>query len=448
MKKNKDLIKALQPTDTQRYLNERIRKLLKSKNFDAQRKEFYLLKKEVVKSSISGGSENNRLYDIFKTIVAKEDYFRLEHIDKLGLEYDILLFLSKKGIGKSYFMINQINEWTSDGESIAVVFRLTDEDLPAFDQQIRDYGGHFTMASKGDLISTTQFEPDPKNPKKMIPRYIGRACGMTTAAKMKGGGYRNLKGIIMDEATDVRKGIKKATFETFFRSILNSIERETKKLPFIIFGNTDGNESHHPLFAALGIDPTENLVYVKRQFPGAQNETKILYINSRGLYNKGAHTSKMIGAIADPHQVLAAFVNESVFNNNKISSLDLTVLGDPCFGILFKDTDNTKYICKVCVRRIRDPESEEEKEVESYFIGIEKFDLMYTYGFDGRIVTDSSVIEALYQGHVLRFEDVSSYWRLVDQAMRYKYSLLIGAETEELLSKYLERFMKPKKISS
>lgn len=432
-----EILEILDKPDSVDYLNKKINSALDSPDILKRKKEFSELKKEIIISSIKGGKENAELYLKFRSIVANEDYFRLEHIDKLGLEYDILLFLSKKGIGKSYYMINQINKWTEDGKGIAVVFRLNDEDLPAFAQQIDDYGGDFTMDGKGRLYSRSQFEPDRDKPSKQVPRYIGRACGMMSGSKLKGGAYKGLRGIIMDEATDRRRGLKKEHFETFFKSILNSIERETKNCPFIIFGNTDGYESAHPLFATLGIDPDENLVYIRRQFPGALNETKILYINSRGLYRKGAEHSKMIGAIADVHQVISAFVNESINKTRKVCSLDLTVLTDPVFAILFTDIEQKKMLIKLSKYETKDHLN---NDITAFFICVESYDPMYTYNFN--TFTSEEVLRSLYSDHVYFVEDLSDYWDDISNILMTDYCFFIGGETETILTKYLKQFAK------
>lgn len=441
VKTTQELLKIFDSSESVDYLNKKIKAALDSPDVLKRKKEFSELKKEIVLSSIRGGKENAELYLKFRTIVANEDYFRLSHVDALGLEYDILLFLSKKGIGKSYYMINQINKWTEDGKGIAVVFRLNDEDLPAFAQQIEDYGGDFTMDGKGRLYSRSQFEPDRDKPNKQVPRYIGRACGMMSGSKMKGGAYKGLRGIIMDEATDRRRGLKKEHFETFFKSILNSIERESKNCPFIVFGNTDGYESAHPLFATLGIDPDENLVYLRRKFPGAVNETKILYINSRGLYNKGAEHSKLIGAIADVHQVLAAFVNESITKTKKVCALDLTAVTEPLFAILFTDIERQKMLVKVTNYETKDPFTNEK--ITSYFVCVEPYDPLYTYGFN--TYTTEEVLFSLYIEHVYFIDDLSDHWEFIRSILLTPYCFFIGSETEAILTKYLKQFAKSSK---
>lgn len=438
LKTNREIIEEISQTESIDYLNKKIQSALDHPNVLRKKKEFSDLKKEIVLSSIKGGKENAELYLKFRTIVQDQDYFRLDHVHQLGLEYDILLFLSKKGIGKSHYMIRQINEWTDDGKGIAVVFRLNDEDLLSFQQQIEDYGGHFTMDGKGRLYSLTQFEPDKVKPNKEVPRYIGRVGGMMSAAKLKGGGYKNLRGIIMDEATDRKRGLRKEHFETFFKSILNSIERESKNCPFIVFGNTDGYESAHPLFETLGIDPDENLVYIKRQFPGAVNETKILYINSRGLYRKGAEHSKMIGAIADVHQVLSAFVNESITKTRKVCSLDLTALTEPLFAILFTDIERQKILVKVTHFETKDPNTAED--ITAYFVCVEAYDPMYTYGFN--TFTSEEVLYSLYIEHVYYVNDLANYWEFIRAILMTKYCFFIGSETESILSKYLKQYAK------
>lgn len=79
------------------------------------------------------------------------------------------------------------------------------------------------------------------------------------------------------------------------------------------------------------------MVYTTRKAPGAENPTRILYINSRGLYAKGARSSKFIGAGGDPKAALDAFMNNVKNNTDRLVAMDLTYLADPFFAILFKD---------------------------------------------------------------------------------------------------------------
>lgn len=123
--------------------------------------------------------------------------------------------------------------------------------------------------------------------------------------------------------------------------MVNSIERRKTDFKVIITGNTDFSVSH-PLFEYFEIDPSQNLVYTTRQAPGAQNATRILYINSRGLYAQGAKSSKFIGAGGDPKAALDAFMNSVKNNTDRLVAMDLTYLADPFFSLLFNDSEGTE----------------------------------------------------------------------------------------------------------
>lgn len=120
--------------------------------------------------------------------------------------------------------------------------------------------------------------------------------------------------------------------------MVNSIERRKENFRVIIMGNTDFSVSH-PLFEYFEIDPAQNLVHTTRKAPGAEKETKILYINSRGLYGQGAKGSKFIGAGGDPKAALDAFMNTVKNNTDRLTALDLTYLADPLFCLVFKDAE-------------------------------------------------------------------------------------------------------------
>lgn len=174
----------------------------------------------------------------------------------------------------------------------------------------------------------------------------GYAMSLNTCIKFKGGSFDDVGWIWFDEATDEHKDITVNSFRRLFISVVNSIERRKTDFKVIIMGNTDFSVSH-PLFEFFEIDPSENLIYTTRHSPGAENPTRILYINSKGLYGKGARSSKFIGAGGDPKAALDAFMNSVKNNTDRLVAIDLTYLADPFFALLFKDFEGTEWVLKV-----------------------------------------------------------------------------------------------------
>lgn len=68
-------------------------------------RELFELKRDIVTASILNRREAAEAYQRFRERVKDEPYFRLHHIDELGMPYDILIFVSEKNIGKSRQML-------------------------------------------------------------------------------------------------------------------------------------------------------------------------------------------------------------------------------------------------------------------------------------------------------------------------------------------------------
>lgn len=87
------------------YLKEKVDAVNKNAFHPDNFKDLYDLKQAIITASICNREENLRHYLKFQDRVKDEPYFRLSHIDDLGLPYDVLIFVSEKNIGKSRQML-------------------------------------------------------------------------------------------------------------------------------------------------------------------------------------------------------------------------------------------------------------------------------------------------------------------------------------------------------
>lgn len=87
------------------YLQEKIDALNNNDFHPNKFRELYELKQAIITAGITNRKENLEHYLKFQDRVKDEPYFRLSHIDDLGLPYDVLIFVSEKNIGKSRQML-------------------------------------------------------------------------------------------------------------------------------------------------------------------------------------------------------------------------------------------------------------------------------------------------------------------------------------------------------
>lgn len=87
------------------YLKEKVDAINANEFHPDKFKDIYDLKQALITSGIRNKKENLEHYIKFAERVKDEPYFRLSHIDELGLPYDVLIFVSEKNIGKSRQML-------------------------------------------------------------------------------------------------------------------------------------------------------------------------------------------------------------------------------------------------------------------------------------------------------------------------------------------------------
>lgn len=87
------------------YLKEKVDAIANNDFHPNKFKELFELKRQIITDALVNRKENLEHYIKFAERVKDEPYFRLSHIDDLGLPYDVLIFVSEKNIGKSRQML-------------------------------------------------------------------------------------------------------------------------------------------------------------------------------------------------------------------------------------------------------------------------------------------------------------------------------------------------------
>lgn len=411
------------------YLQEKV-DAIKANTFHPDNfKDIFVIKQAIITASIRNRKENLEHYFKFADRVKDEPYFRLSHINDLGLPYDVLIFVSEKNIGKSRQMLWHMDETYSRGKRF-VIMRSLDLHLNIglMAQLAEEHSNFYYYPTKGTIYCKEDKE------------LAGYAMSLNTCSKFKGGSFDDVEWIWFDEATDEHKDINVNSFRKLFISVVNSIERRKEDFKVIIMGNTDFSVSH-PLFEFFEIDPSENLVYRTHKSPGAEKETRVLYINSKGLYAKGARGSKFIGAGGDPKAALDAFMNSVKNNTDRLVAMDLTYLADPFFALLFKDTQGNEWILKIAKHNFKetiDGISRIEEKINTwYYLKIEEFKPEYLYGY--RIFTDDITLHTLYRGFTTYVKSLENRWCLVKRVIKFGKVIFIGKETKVMLFNLLDK---------
>lgn len=420
------------------YLKEKIDKVGQAEFHPNKFKDLLEFKRALIADAILKRQENIEHYVRFAEIVKDQDYFRISHIDKLDLPYDILIFVSEKNIGKSRQMLWHMTDAYERGKKFVIMRSLQEHVSTGLAMQLSEEHSDFNLGAGGVIYH--KLDKDETSSRYTRTRKAGVAMALSTCIKWKGGSFDDTEFIWFDEATDEHKDITIKEFNKFFISVANSIERRKDFFKVIITGNTDFAVSH-PLFEYFEIDPEQNLVYTFRKAPGALNATKILYINSRGLYRKGANLSKFIGAGGDPKAALDAFMNSVRNNTDRLVAVDLTYLADPWLCIIFKDYEGEEWQLVIAKHKYTEPvdgvTNIEDRTNTWYYIKIEKFNPAYLYGY--RIYTDDLTMHTLYRHYTIYKKNCISEWLTIKRIMRSGKVIFVKEETKYMLFKLLEK---------
>lgn len=287
-RQNKNLVKKLERVYSEGYSNE------------YQSKQRELLQE--IKTSARVTKEESQLLRQLKRI-SKEDIdewdakgnpinkFRIRHIEKLGVPYDVFFMYGKKGIGKTV----QLREYckqllASDPKAEIFLIRNTREELVALEAQLNNSTGDPNRDWPCILIGERLYRRRADKQKGARLKACGHATYVNASGliKYKGGEYTNIKAIIWDECNNESEAFKldRNSFLKFI-NFVSSIVRDKKDVKIYMFGNLLRNSDgtvNNPLLRVMGISQSTELKIIKVPTLDGSDSTTVIYWNSMNSY--------------------------------------------------------------------------------------------------------------------------------------------------------------------
>lgn len=289
--------------------------------------------------------EEKELYKKFCDIANADPHqkFKFEHVEKLGVNADVVVIYGKKGIGKTYQISKIIHELAeTDPKAEVVLIRNTISEFAALEKQLSvDYCPIYLKGRTTNLPRL--FHKTHLRGGK--PRCMGFCTALTGFAleSAKGAEYPNTRLIIWDECTNIGAGNSYdssdiARFITFFDSII----RNKQDVKIYIFGNfhrnTDGKVSD-VLLDTLKIPYGCTLKKRKVTSKNGKNESTFLYINTGSLYSGIDNNAKI--------SLFGEQIQEDLLSNiprsysNMVGGLNVFYGHTPKWGLVFNDGEET-----------------------------------------------------------------------------------------------------------
>lgn len=286
-------------------------------------------------------------YKEFKEIASKEDFFSLKHIEKLGLDWNILIVLGEKNIGKTQEKYRIIREQIKEGKKI-IYGRATKGDLL---QETHILRGDETapiilsQSKEGFLVNEKVYLGNGTWKKGA---EVGRGFYLKEANKIGGASeWTNYSYVLLDEIIPYdSKCILRPEHLSSWAAFLSSIVRNTNHdLKVCAFGNLLDKNSAFLDFYQIKRD--DKLRYITR----GGEETKILYLNIGELYKKGFGFQKGVAQHAPPDFALALRRNYILSRQINIISPNLFEKMDRFKAFVLKARKNfvidDYYICEI-----------------------------------------------------------------------------------------------------
>lgn len=154
------------------YLQEKIDAINANEFHPDKFGDLYTLKQSIIADAIVNRKSNTEHYLKFAEIVKDEPYFRLAHIDKLGLPYDILIFVSEKNIGKSRQMLWYMDQTFSRLKKFVIMRTLDDHLTMGLNEQLSEEHSNFYLYPTNGKIYC-----------KETKQHAGHAMSLSTCIK-------------------------------------------------------------------------------------------------------------------------------------------------------------------------------------------------------------------------------------------------------------------------
>lgn len=153
-------MKSDKPQLFSEYLKEKVEIINRAEFHPSKFEILYKLKRDIIADAIIHGKQNLEYYLKFADIVKNESYFRVHHIDRLKLPYDILIFVSEKNIGKSRQMLAAMDDAYDRGKQFVIMRALDNHITLGLNQQLyEDHSNFYLYPSNGKIYSKETKKP-------------------------------------------------------------------------------------------------------------------------------------------------------------------------------------------------------------------------------------------------------------------------------------------------
>lgn len=209
--------------------------------------------------------------------------FHLEHINKLGVNWDILFLYTKKDVGKNTQIRRFIREQKMIYPDMQIVYiRNTKEELKGLAEEMENDDWPIYFRSE-KLFWKNPNAPRRRSQTDKQAGIVAYASSLTGFTKWQGGEYGNVKLIVWDECNSLQGGLDVDAIKRFvvFQS---SIIRDKEGVKSFMFGNhlTSNNIFLNSLH--LSSNTCLKVLNLEDKEKGVP-KSKLLYINTKDLYD-------------------------------------------------------------------------------------------------------------------------------------------------------------------
>lgn len=374
--------------------------------------------------------------------------FKLEHIDDLGINYQIFFMLGKKGIGKTYCISNYVKSELAKNPNAKFFFiRNTREELRALKTQFADYNWPFELEDR-NLYLKTHDKPDEKLTRINRKRHnCGHAAFVNSGGldSAKGPDYQNCVAIIWDECNNETDSFKLDEYNFFkFINFCSSVIRDKKNVKILIFGNllpkSDGG-TVNPLMELLGIPHDSELKIIRYKNEINNEISTMIFWNSMNAY-RGIEEEDSIGLLNRRVGWEVLYNNMPIPQSAKIITEREWLAFTSERGFCFNSEGKVKVLfVGSLINNFFVPQEDDTKKDPFLLpntvytcIKLQDFDPNLT--FQHKLISDNPIITNSYIGVTLVKEKVIGKFikRLIRVSKRRRL-FYVGEETEKYLSK-------------
>lgn len=286
-------------------VGEKFKKKTFTEDFLNKQKKFL----DFLVSRVGESDEEKELYDKF--LKGVEEHFKdpnvprkfhLKHIYDLNVHWDILFLYSKKDVGKTWQIVDYINEKKKIYPNLEICYiRNTKEEVNALNQQFFESRWPIYMKS-GFLYWKDPKRPDKPQQSDKKAGFAAYPSGASGFRKWQGAGHENVKVIVWDECNSIAGGLTLSVIRDF-QIFLSSIIRDKKDVKTFMFGNH--LKANNIFLNSLNLNSNTRLKLIK----SPDGLSTLLYINTGDLY-EGIESQKGL-----PTQFTGVGGNDELYTN-------------------------------------------------------------------------------------------------------------------------------------